>query len=268
MRRYDASENEGRSRRIGRPKGIVLRPEHAQWMRKAVKATAKYYGIRIRDLAVPSTWIVDAMRSGRPMSVAIAQRLFEIIEQPRPDLIGKKAPQGPSMAEVWKMVVSGGFGRSKPTINPATEYLGYRMLAGFVMQRYVAPIPGTVLFVLPGAAQSLAEQIAEFLPLAPMSRQRRRNVVQSLASFLERAEWPLTTDLGEKLVPRLTVVGMLNNVTLAAELQKQYPDDDVLGLLKSLEEAANAERLRSVAREEPRARPKGRRRKVVMPSLR
>jgi hypothetical protein len=201
------------------------------------------------------------------MSVAVARRLWTILESPRPDLIGSKKPQGPAMSEVWEVMVTEGFNAKRPPSNAATEYLAYRMLASLIMQRYLFPTPGTVLFILPGAAHNLALSVIEQLPLGTMSSNRRRSVVEALTAYFEQAEQPLATELGEKLVPRLVVIGMINNLKLLAKLQNDYPNDDVANFLQSLEEASNAEHLREVAREQPARRSRPRKRRIVMPLL-
>jgi hypothetical protein len=260
--------NDGSRGKRGRPPGRNLRPEHAELLRKTVKAATRYYGVRVKDLSATSASLVDALRTGRPMSVATAQRLWAIVESPHPNLVGSKKPQGPSMSEVWEVMITGGFSSKQPPLNAATEYFACRMLASLILQRYLCPTPGTVLFVLPGAAHNLALSLAEQLPLGAVSPKRRRDFVDVLTSYFEQAEQPLATKLGERLVPRLVVMGMINNLNLLAKLQKEYPDDDVANVFQSLEEASNLEHLREVAREQPARRPRPRKRRVFMPALR
>jgi hypothetical protein len=172
------------------------------------------------------------------------------------------------MSEVWDAMITGRFGAKKPSLNAATEYLAYRMMASLILQRCLFPTPGTVLFILPGAAHNLSLSLVEQLPLGAMSINKRRNLVEVLTSYFEQAEQPLATELGERLVPRLVILGMISNLKLLTQLQKEYPTEDVANILQSLEEASNAEHLREVARERPARRTRPRKRQVFMPLLR
>jgi hypothetical protein len=253
----------------GRPRSHVLLPEHAEAIRRAVKATARYYGIRIQDIGGGSLNITEAMRSGSALSVVAAAQLFAEIQRPRPELVGKKKPQGLSMDRVTELMMQyvRDPKRTLIPLDPTVEYFGSVFYAGLVLTRYLAPNPGSAFFVLPGAGRSIAEALTDKLQLGKISAQRRRAIVDSMAEFFELAEKPLGSELGERLIPRLTVLSLINNLEIVAAFQK-VSDEDVLGLVDTIEAVEGSEERRSESlQQKPKKTAASRKRRVVMPRI-
>lgn len=255
--------------RRGRPASATLYPEHAELIRKAVKAAAKYYGVRIEDLGRPSKWIIDAMRTTRPLSVAAAVRLIDAIDHIDPSLIGAKVPQGPTLEEMWSASRQAQSDSAvKPSLNPTIEYFGSTFLAHLILERYTAPIPGSVIFVLPGASNAVAEHLADIASAHGLAKNKRRQVFEQFAAFLKDAETPLESDLGKKLIPRLTVLRTINNLNLMVAIQDATTHEDPFGIIERVQATITAEAARDNTRKvDKKAKPRKKRR-VVLPSVR
>ena len=215
-----------------------------------MKAMARYYGIRVQDLDAQKgpSWIAAAMRKKGTMSVETAAELVGQISVPRPDLVGKKRPQGmPADDVLQKLSDTEGDWDKLKALNlrndAGLQYMGNLFFAQMLVQHYVAPAPGVSIFVMPGAARSVAEDIVMSLPLKTISQQRRRHVIESLAGYLEKSEQPLRTDLGEKLIPRLTVLGLVRRLreqatsNAADQGGAEEHAEGLLSILESMEQA-------------------------------
>ena len=132
-------------RRWGARLAIMLRPEHAAVVRRAVKTFARYYGIRLSD--VGGSWVTTAMRSAAPLSLTWQKKLYYTTQLP-PGQITKKRPQGPPLTELipallqfWEDPVA----HPLPQ-NAATVYLNAVFEAAAILNAYVAPFPGSSAF--------------------------------------------------------------------------------------------------------------------------
>jgi hypothetical protein len=249
-------------------KSVKLLPEHADLIRLAVRKSCAYFGIKIRDLGRPSKWIVDAMRTGRPMSLYTAERLIALTQRPDPDLVGGKPTKGPSLAETSNMLLTlKPEGGDRPEFHtPAMEYISTTFFAGLHLTRYRNPLPGIAFFALPGTGDAIAQSLMALLPLPRMSSKSRRHLADALALYFKDAEQPMTTPLGERLIPRLVVLATIRSLNLATEIQKGTPEEDVLGLVDVVEAIAQSEE-----RRERKTSPRKRSRKtrhVVMRKVR
>jgi hypothetical protein len=225
--------------RVGRPLSINIAPDDAKLLREAVKLASRYYGIRLQDLGA-SSWITAAMRKKAAMSIDTALALLEFISHPPPALVGKKRPQGTSIPSVVQQLKQSldqnGVGlqlqpddleRLKGDI--AAQYYAYANFAGLLMQKYQLPLPGTAVFVMPGTARLAAAKLAELLPLDHLGRQRKRDIVETLEFYFELGEKPLESELGKKLIPRLTYLSLAENLRTMADIAttEGWQDDDL-----------------------------------------
>ena len=69
--------------RGGRPTNVTIADDYVTIIRKALKATVRYYGIRLQDLG-PESWIAHAMRTKASMSVETASSLIAYTRPPTP----------------------------------------------------------------------------------------------------------------------------------------------------------------------------------------
>jgi hypothetical protein len=236
---------ERRSQR-GRPTSATLEPEHAALLRSAVRAFIRYFGIRLQDLGGKSNWLADAMRKERPISVATALRILDLM-RPTPELIGKKKPQGQPVSEVVRLLLDRQGDSTKLPSGAAADYWINFALATTTMERYVVPIPGTALFVLPGAARPAAVLLAESLPFRRLSPYRRRVLVEHLSRYFSRAEGPLRSDSGKTVATQLAVLGIANT---EAEAMGAFNEPNLANLLRipeRLRELRDQERRRTAA---------------------
>ncbi|MCL5258702.1 MAG: hypothetical protein M1314_03045 [Firmicutes bacterium] len=229
-------------------------------MRNAVKAATRYYGIRLQDLG-GNGWMIAAMRTKAPMSVETAQRLMEIIREPRPGLVGRKRPQGTSVAEVLKSAIaanelekSGGPSAMESAAalkdNAGAQYIADTLMASLTLQRYVIPTPGTAVFVMPGASRSVAENLTHLLPLGNVGKQRSRAITETLERYFKLGEEPLQTNLGKRLIPRLTVLSLIRNLNVATERHKRegWTDEEAAALEGLVRDVVKSENRRDRAK--------------------
>lgn len=232
----------------GRPAGVVLIPEHAKVIRRAVKAAARYFGLRTGDFGA---WVTTAMRSASPMSLDTAIKLFRQVQQPSAGLIAKKTPRGPSLVEMTPAVLRF---KDDPIDNPLPEnatadYLDSIFEAAAVLSLYMDPCPGSAMFVMPGAAlslaQSLVESFSEEIPKRSMSSDARQKLVLFLAHHFKIAERPLFTDRGRELVPQLMRLGVANRREITRIITEQLPDQVASDVEASIAALTAAEEQRS-----------------------
>jgi hypothetical protein len=210
--------------RAGRPPNTNIDADEAKILREAVKLSARYFGIRLQDLG--PGWIAAAMRKKAPLSVEVALALLKCISGPQPQLVGKKRPQGISNKEVFERLIERG---KAPEDSPASEYfkdvkddVGFKRyalvnFASLIMMKYQLPQPGTAVFVMPGTARLVAAKLAELLPLDGVGKQRKREIVETLGDYFELGERPLRAEMGKELVPRLTYLGLAENLSAIAD---------------------------------------------------
>jgi hypothetical protein len=206
------------TRRVGRPPRETLLPEHAEVVRRAVKAGARYYGIRLRDLGESGAWMADVMRSRAPMPVETAKRLMREIVSPNPDLIGKKRPQGMHLEDLGRLMMGN---ELKPWIikdDAAGQFFGYLAYAGLMLQPYAIPVGGTAFFVMPGASKRVAAELMARLPLGRIGRVKRKSLQDTIVEFLEPGEVALRKEENKYLIPRLTYLGIVNSLGIAADI--------------------------------------------------
>ena len=230
--------------RGGRPTNVTIADDDATIIRKALKATVRYYGIRLQDLG-PESWIAHAMRTKASMSVETALLFLAYITRPNPKLVGKKRPQGSTTKEAFERFLELGLGeenapRELPAAlmdDAAAQYYAWSSMAALVMQKYQTPLPGTAVFVMPGTSRLVVQKLLPFLPLGNLGRATVRRIAESLERYFELGERPLQTDLGKRLVPRLTYLSLGENLRVVADHLDAdgLRDDD----LKELADLAN-----------------------------
>ena len=232
----------------GRPAGVTLIPEHAKVIRRAVKAAARYFGLRTGDFGA---WVTTAMRSASQMSLDTAIKLFRQVQQPPAGLVAKKAPRGPSLVEMTPAVLRF---RDDPIANPlpqnaTADYLDSIFEAAAVLNLYIDPCPGSTMFVMPGTSLSLAqwlvESFAEEIPKRSMSSNARQKLVLFLAHHFKIAERPLFTDRGRDLVPQLMRLGVANRREITRIITEQLPDRVASDIESSIAALTAAEEQRS-----------------------
>jgi len=259
-------------RKRGRPSGIVLLPEHAAVVRRAVKAAARYFGLRVGDFG---PWVTTPMRSASQMSLDTAVKLFRHVQQPSAGLAAKKRPRGPSLVEMAPAVLRF---RHDPIANPlpqnaTTDYLDSIFEAAAVINLYTDPCPGSTMFVMPGTslslAQSLVESFAEEIPKRSRTSDAHQKLVLFLAHHFRVAERPLFTDRGRELVPQLMRLGVANRREITRMITEQFPDQVASDIESSIAALTAAEEQRSKPPEEKRPKkPTPEKPKASMPRIR
>jgi hypothetical protein len=163
------------------------------------------------------------------MTATVAERLFGLVQKPDLSLIGKKPPQGPSLAETQRAIdLHTADSEGCPLYQtPTLEYLNLIFAATRTIERYARAFPGSVLFVLPGSAQAVAESLADEINdsqiLGPIGRSRRRKLVKFLSFYFELAEQPLKTEKGESILGTLNTLGIDYNAQTAARINEALP---------------------------------------------
>lgn len=261
-------------KRRGRRPPVMLSPEHAAVVRRAVKTATRYYGIKISDLADGSRWVTTAMRSSTPLSLDVAVRLYRLVQVPPAHLTGKKPPQGPSLAEIAPTVLRF---RDDPIANPIPDnatsaYLDSIFEAAAILNLYVTPFPGSAIFVVPGIASSLAQSLVDSfmqeITRAQMTKAAREKLVLFLEHAFKTAERPLYTEYGRQLLPHLMRLGVANRREFTRLISEQFPDqisDDFETRLSAHVDAE--ERRLSALQKEPKKRAR-RKRRLTMPRIR
>lgn len=259
-------------RKRGRRAGINLRPEHAAVIRRAVKAAARYFGLRIGDFG---PWVETAMRAKAKLSVEIATKLYHAAQRPSVALIAKRQPKGPSLAQITPPVRRF---LEDPVANPlpqnaTAEYLNSILEAAAILSLYVQPVPGSSMFVMPGASRSLAEALvesfAEEIPKRSMSPLARQKLVLFLEHHFRIAERPLFTEHGRQLVPDLMRLGVANRREITRVITEQLPDQMASDVESSIAALAAAEEQRSRPPERTRSKkPTTGKPKASMPRIR
>ena len=175
----------------GRPRANKLSPEDAALVRSAVRAASRYFGIAIKDLAGGASWVAAAMRGGSPLAASVAERLFRLVQQPDEKLVGKKPPQGPSMAEMQTAIDLHSSDRDAHPLHqtPTLEYIHLIFTATRTIERYARPFPGSVFFVLPDSSQAIAESLADELAdeqlFGQIGRSRRLKLIKFLSFYFD-----------------------------------------------------------------------------------
>jgi hypothetical protein len=197
-------------------------------VRDAVHAHCRYYGIRIKDLAIEkgSSWIAAAMKKG-PMTVDTAKQLAELINSPQLDRVGTKRPRGATW-EVLSEILKKSEGKINPKYrdDPGLQHQAFGLMMHLVLANYTMCIPGSNIFVMPGGAQSVADHVVSLADRLGLSKRKREHLQAQLYSFFVDSERPLDTELGKKLVPRLTVLGIVNFLKFTNEALKVLPMTD------------------------------------------
>jgi hypothetical protein len=248
----------------GRPPTVTLLPEHAAAIRRAVKAAARYFGMRIGDFG---NWVETAMRTKTKLSLDVATELFRAVQPPSVVSVAKKQPQGPSLADTLLAVhlfIEDPIANPLPD-SPTAEYLKAVFEAAAILNLYRAPLPGSAMFVLPGLSQSLAAQLvdsfAEELERGAMSLETRTKLVRFVEHHFKIAERPLYTEQGRQLLPQLMTLGVANRRELTRIITEQFPDamsPDIESSVATLE-VAEQRRSDATAGKRPKKAPRGKR---------
>jgi hypothetical protein len=187
------------------------------------------------------------------MTAIVAERLFRLVERPDISLIGGKPPQGPSMAETQSAIdLHTADPEGCPLYQtPTLEYVHLIFAAARTIERYARAFPGSVLFVLPGSAQAVAESFADEINdaqiLGQIGRSRRRKFVKFLSFYFELAERPLKTEKGESILGTLNALGIDYNAQTAARINEALPNekasDPIPNLMALFEAEAQREKV-------------------------
>ena len=264
-----------RSDSDGRPLAPKLSVNDAELVRCAVRATTRYFGIPIGQLGGGAGWVGEAMRSGNPMTATTAERLFRLAQQFDLGLIGRKSPQGPSLAETQRAIDSHTADPKGCPLyqTPTLEYLNPNFPGTRTVERYARAFPGSVLFVLPGSAQAVAESLADEINHAQIyaqipgqiGRSERRKLVEFLSFYFGLAERPLKTPKGQKILGTLNVLGIEHNAQTLANVKKALPQDNFADPAPTLDWLIEAETQREKILAETAAKKRPRsKRKVIM----
>jgi len=260
---------------LGRPPETKLNRNDAEVIRCAVRAATSYFGIPIGQLGGGASWVAAAMRGESTMTATVAVRLFRLVQQPDISLIGKKRPQGPSLAETQLAIRDHSLDPEGCPLyqTPTLEYIQLIFAATRTIERYARAFPGSVLFVLPGSAQAVAESLADEINdaqiLGPIGRSRRRRIVKFLSFYFGLAEQPLRTEKGEAILGTLNAIGITNNLLTAARINEALPGEKVSDPIPSALTLFGAEMHRQkVLSETPLKKASPRKRRVIMPRIR
>ncbi len=250
----------------GRPPQATILAEHAEYVRKAVKAAARYYGVPIKNLAPNGAWITEAMRKKAPLSLETAQRLLAAITVPPLDAVGKRRPQGRSQKQLQEELLAhmeGGGSPSHFKLDAAAEFLGYVSGASIHLLPYQLPAPGIGFFVMPGAARNAAEFVIACLPLGKVSRERIRAITDALTLTFEEAYVPTSDETAQRILPKLYYLALLKTMREAAEAGP-FSDHQLESMWESLRGSVRAEhrreRKKNAKRTPPEKRPRRKRR--------
>ncbi|MGA8098217.1 MAG: hypothetical protein WB810_06110 [Candidatus Cybelea sp.] len=196
------------------------------------------------------------------MSVETALLFLAYITRPNPKLVGKKRPQGSTTKEAFERFLELGLGeenapRELPAAlmdDAAAQYYAWSSTAALIMQKYQTPLPGTAVFVMPGTSRLVVQKLLSLLPLGNVGKATVRRIAEALERYFELGERPLRTDLGKRLVPRLTYLSLGENLRVVAD------DLDADGLrddgLKQLTDLANNVRRSETCRQRAKRRTK------------
>ena len=232
---------------LGRPLSTKLSPNDAEVIRCAVRTATSYFGMPIGRLDGGASWVDAAMRGKSTMTATVAERLFGLVQRPEISLIGKKRPQGPSLAETQLAIdLHTADPQGCPLYQtPTLEYLNLIFAAARTVERYARAFPGSVLFVLPGSAQAVAESLADEINdaqiLGQIGRSRRRKLVKFLSFYFELAERPLKTEKGESILGTLNALGIDYNAQTAARINEALPNERVSDPIPGLVALVEAE---------------------------
>jgi hypothetical protein len=260
---------------LGRPRANKLSPQDAELVRCAVRASTRYFGITIKGLDNGASWVAAAMRTGSAMTATTAERLFLLVQKPDKNLVGRKRPQGPSMGETQQSVDRHSADPDAYPLNqtPTLEYIHLIFTATRIIELYARPFPGSVFFVLPGAAQGVAESLADELAdteiLGKIGRSRRRKLVEFLSFYFELGERPLKTETGRGVLGTLNALGVAYTRQTAAQINQALPEENVSDPMPAVNSLIEAE----AAREKMLAgkwskKVARKKRRVVMPRIR
>jgi hypothetical protein len=209
------------------------------------------------------------------MTATVAERLFGLVQKPDLSLIGKKSPQGPSLAETQRAIdLHTADPEGCPLYQtPTLEYLNLIFAATRTIERYARAFPGSVLFVLPGSAQAVAESLADEINdsqiLGQIGRSRRRKFVKFLSFYFELAERPLKTEKGESILGILNTLGIEYTAQTAERINEALPNEKVYDPTPNLMALIEAEAQREKVLAEPRKKKASRgKRRVTMPRIR
>jgi hypothetical protein len=209
------------------------------------------------------------------MTATVAERLFSLVQKPDLNLIGGKPPQGPSITETERAIdLHTEDPEGCPLYQtPTLEYIHLIFAATRTVERYARAFPGSVLFVLPGSAQAVAESLADEINdaqiLGQIGRSRRRKFVKFLSFYFELAERPLKTKKGESILGTLNTLGIDYNAQTAARIDEALPNEKASDPTPNLMALAEAEAQREKVLAERRQKKASRsKRRVLMPRIR
>jgi hypothetical protein len=254
----------------GRPPSNKLSSDDAELVRGAVRAATRYFGIAIKDLDGGASWVAAAMRKGSPLTVSVAERLFRLVQQPDEKLIGKKPPQGPSFEETQTAIDRHSEDPENCPLEqtPTLAYINLMFTAARTVERYARAFPGSVLFVLPGSARSVAEspagEMADAQILGQIGPSRRRKLIDFLHFYFKLGETPLRTEEGQKILGTLNSLGIVHNLKTAAEINRALPDEHFNDPMPGLEALWGAEMRRNEVLASPKKRRARRKRKATL----
>jgi hypothetical protein len=224
--------------RGGRPPRVTISSEDAKIVREAMKLAARYYGIRLQDLGPGGSWITRAMRTKAPMSVETGLALHTFITHPKPGLVGKKRPQGTPTGKIMQRYItlrqetgeelsSEAFGEVEDDVG--ARFMGFANMAALMLQKYRLPFPGTAVFVMPGTSRVVAQKLIALFPDGSIKKQYTRDIEEMLVRYFESGEKPLQSELGKKLIPRLTILSLAENLRDVASYLKEegWPDEEL-----------------------------------------
>jgi len=154
------------------------------------------------------------------MPVETAEELLKVIAHPRPGLVGKRRPQGTSGRAIMERFVAlrRQLGENPPVESFAdvkddvgARFIGFGNMAALILQKYLLPYPGTAVFVMPGTSRLVVQKLIEAFPIGSIKKQRAKDIEDALVPYFELGEKPLEADHGKELIPRLTILSLIEN---------------------------------------------------------